>query len=130
MENPAQLDPAIYQEAKSSTPSVLTQIRELSAGLQPSLLRSVGLIPEPDVIITDLKMAGMDGLEMARIISGHALSSKVIILTMYGDPIYVNQAREAGAHGCLLKGGDLSELVQAIRNVVAGQQYFSPGLVH
>jgi DNA-binding NarL/FixJ family response regulator len=85
---------------------------------------------QPDVVITDLKMAGMDGIEMAREIGWHAPSSKVIILTMYSDPIYVNQAREAGARGYVLKGGDLSELIQAIHDVAAGRPYFSPALVH
>jgi DNA-binding NarL/FixJ family response regulator len=82
----------------------------------------------PDVIVTDLKMSGMDGLEMAREIGGHAPSSKVIILTMYGDPMYVSQAVEAGAQGYVLKGGDLGELVQAIHDVASGQRYFSPSI--
>jgi DNA-binding NarL/FixJ family response regulator len=85
---------------------------------------------QPDVVITDLKMAGMDGIEMARKMGWRAPSSKVIILTMYGDPIYVSQAREAGAHGYVLKGGDLNELIQAIHDVAAGHPYFSPALIH
>jgi DNA-binding NarL/FixJ family response regulator len=84
---------------------------------------------QPDVIITDLKMTGMDGLEMARKMRGNVPASKVIILSMYADPVYVNQAMEAGAHGYVLKGGDLSELVRAIHNVASGQRYFSPSLI-
>lgn len=83
----------------------------------------------PDVLISDLRMEGMDGLQLTREIRDFSPMTKVIILTMYGDPIYVTQALEAGASGYVLKGADLTDLLQAIQDVSSGQHYLSPSLM-
>ncbi len=82
----------------------------------------------PDVVITDLKMHGMDGLEFTRELVGLSSSIGVIVLTMYGEPLYAMQAMDAGAMGYVLKGSDFDELIQAIREVTAGRRYVSPEL--
>ncbi len=83
---------------------------------------------KPDVLISDLRMDGMDGLELTREVRGLSPATRVIILTMYGDPIYVAQAMEAGASGYVLKGCDLNDLLQAIESVASGHLYMSPAL--
>ncbi len=83
---------------------------------------------KPDIVISDLRMDGMDGLELTREILGHSPATRVIILTMHGDPIYVAQALEAGALGYVMKGTDFNELLQAIHKVSLGESYVSPSL--
>jgi DNA-binding NarL/FixJ family response regulator len=83
---------------------------------------------KPDVLISDLRMDRMDGIELTRKLQGIVPSPKIIILTMYGDPIYVHRAIDAGASGYVLKGSDIDELVQAIRLVSSGNQYVSASL--
>jgi len=83
---------------------------------------------KPDLIISDLRMERMDGLEMTREIHELSPGTRVIILTMYGDPIYVAQAMDAGASGYVLKGSDLNDLLQAIDTVALGQRYVSPSV--
>jgi two-component system, NarL family, response regulator LiaR len=83
---------------------------------------------KPDVVISDLRMEGMNGFEFTREIHVLLPATRVIILTMYGDPGCVAQAMEAGASGYVLKGADLNDLLQAIEKVASGQSYLSPAL--
>ena len=83
---------------------------------------------KPDLVISDLRMKGMGGLEMIR--EMHAISprTQVIILSMHGDPSYVTLAMDAGASGYVLKGSGLQDLLQAINTVALGQPYVSPSI--
>ena len=82
----------------------------------------------PDVTICDLRMERMDGIELTRELQGLSPATRVIILTMYADPIYVKQAIDAGASAYVLKGTDMGELIQAIHEVTSGNRYLSPSL--
>ena len=84
---------------------------------------------KPDVLISDLKMDRMDGIELTRKLQGVAPSTRIIILTMCGDPIYVIRAIDAGASAYILKGSDIDELIRAIHLVESGSQYFSSTLI-
>ncbi len=77
----------------------------------------------PEVILTDIKMPGMDGIELARQLKEKHLSCNVIMLTLYDE--YLAQAIEVGATGYLLKDIKREELVQAIRQVHRGQVVIS-----
>ena len=83
---------------------------------------------QPDIAICDLRMERMDGIELTRKLQGLSPATRVIILTMYADPVYVAQAMEAGASAYVLKGTDIGDLVQAIREVTSGNRYLSPSL--
>ncbi len=83
---------------------------------------------QPDIAICDLRMDGMDGIELTRELQALSPPIRVIILTMYADPMYVTQALEAGASAYILKGTDISELIQAIHEVTSGHRYLSPSL--
>ncbi len=83
---------------------------------------------KPDVVISDLRMEKMDGLELAREIQGTLPATRVIILTMHNDPAIISQALDAGASGYVLKGTDLGDLLRAIEQVSSGHRYVSPAL--
>lgn len=79
----------------------------------------------PDVIIMDLSMPGMDGVEATRRIHQAMPSAKILILTTFGTSADVARALREGASGALVKDADDEELIKAVRNVAAGKQAFS-----
>ena len=80
----------------------------------------------PDVVIVDLMMPGMDGTETTRQLLARAPESKILILTTFGTSDGIAHALEAGAKGAIMKNCDFSELVTAIRAVARGERYVSP----
>lgn len=80
----------------------------------------------PDVLVLDLMMPGLGGLEVARQIAKRAPDTKVVILSMHSNIAYVVEALRAGASAYVLKESGAEELVAAIRAVAAGKRYFSP----
>lgn len=82
----------------------------------------------PDVLVIDLSLPGLDGLEVTRQTLKKQKSIKVVVLSMHNDEQLVRRALAHGAHGYVLKQGTVSELHQAIEAVVAGQRYLSQGL--
>jgi DNA-binding NarL/FixJ family response regulator len=80
----------------------------------------------PDVIIMDIGMAGLNGVDATRQIVAHDGSAKVIALSTYADRRYVLGMLEAGASGYVLKSSAGSELLRAIKSVCRGKKYLSP----
>ncbi len=83
---------------------------------------------KPDVIVTDIEMPEMTGLEFAAAVKDVGLPSKLIILTTFARPGYLRRALDAGARGYLLKERPASELAEAIRRVHAGLRAVDPEL--
>ena len=81
---------------------------------------------QPDVVIMDLMMPGMDGTEATRQLLAKAPDCKILILTTFGTSDGITRALEAGAQGAIMKNCDFGELVTAIRTVAAGKSYVSP----
>ena len=81
---------------------------------------------KPKVLIADLMMPRLDGLETTRRLSRLKLNTRVIILTMYGDEAYLLDALGSGAAGYVVKESAGDDLFQAIRDVAAGRRYLSP----
>lgn len=83
---------------------------------------------KPDVLISDMMMPGLSGLEVARAAKRVSPATKVIVLSMHDAESYVVEALNAGATGYVLKKGSSRELIFAIRQVLAGNLYLSPSL--
>jgi DNA-binding NarL/FixJ family response regulator len=83
---------------------------------------------KPDVIVLDVAMPVLNGLEATRQIAREAHSTKVLILSSYSDDEYVQQLIEAGAIGYLVKQTAANDLLKAIREAVKGNAYFSPSI--
>jgi len=81
----------------------------------------------PDVVVMDLNMPELNGLEATRLIrETEGLETQVLILSMHSSEEYVRPALRAGASGYLLKGSGLSDLVSAIEALAGGNAFFSP----
>ena len=76
----------------------------------------------PDVLIADIEMPEMSGLELAGRLKGHPSGVRVIVLTTFARPGYLRRALEAGALGYLLKDSPARELAEAVRKVYRGER--------
>lgn len=83
---------------------------------------------KPDVLIVDMMMPGLSGLEVARRTKRLSPATKVIVLSMYDTESYVVESLQAGVSGYVLKQSSSQELVFAIRQALAGNLYLSPSL--
>jgi DNA-binding NarL/FixJ family response regulator len=79
----------------------------------------------PDVILLDISMPEMNGIETTRTIVRNHSNARVLILTMHLNEEYLNQVLSAGASGYILKNTEIGEMLNAIRTVAQGRQIFS-----
>jgi len=86
-------------------------------------------VGEPDIVLLDIRMPEMDGLEAARRIKQRHPSVGVIMLTAYDDRQFVVEAVRAGARGYVLKARDAEHLIQTVRLVAGGNMVIDPELV-
>ncbi len=103
----------------------LAVVGEVSDG--EDAVREVHLL-RPDIVLMDVRMPGLNGVEATRRIRSGVPGTRVLVLTMYDDDATVFTAMQAGAQGYLLKDAEQEEIVRAIRAVVAGEAIFGPGV--
>ena len=82
----------------------------------------------PDVLVLDLMMPGLNGLEVARQLHKHSAKVGIVVLSMHDDEGFVLEALANGVSAYVLKDSNSSELIQAVREVAAGRRYLSPPL--
>ncbi len=83
---------------------------------------------QPDIVVMDISMPELNGLDAAERVKQHAEKTKVIILSMHANEEYVAQALKAGAAGYLLKDAAINELQMAVQAVAQGQFFLSPSI--
>ena len=83
---------------------------------------------KPDVVVMDIGMPSLNGIEACRRIHNSLPKTQVVMLSMHSDEGYVLRALKAGARGYLLKDSAEADLANAIRAVVAGKSFFSPAV--
>jgi DNA-binding NarL/FixJ family response regulator len=82
----------------------------------------------PDVVVMDITMPDITGIQAADVIKTRLSPAKIIILSMYGDEEYVDQAIQSGVDAYLVKETVAGELIKAIREVMKGNAFFSPSV--
>jgi len=80
---------------------------------------------QPDIVMMDISMPLMNGIEATRQIRENCPATRVLALSIYSDPLYVKNAVQAGATGYVLKEGLPDELLEAIESLYNGSPYFS-----
>jgi DNA-binding NarL/FixJ family response regulator len=102
--------------------TVVAQARDGAEGVELTALH------QPDLVLMDLKMPGMNGIEATRQIRSRFPAIRVLVLTTYDDDQWVIDAVRAGAAGYLLKDTTREELLKAVRGTVDGKSYIDPAV--
>jgi two-component system, NarL family, invasion response regulator UvrY len=83
---------------------------------------------DPDVVLMDINMPGIGGLEATRKLLQRKPQLKIIVVTMHDDDLFPQRFLKAGALGYITKGAKVEEMLQAIRTVMANKRYLSPAI--
>lgn len=116
---------------RSGIKRILTDVSDIEvvaeAGSGEQAVRQAREI-RPDVILMDLSMPGIGGMEATRKITRSMPDAKIIAVTIHEDEPFPARLLEAGAVGYLTKGCDVREIIDAIKSVYLGEQYLTPGV--
>jgi DNA-binding NarL/FixJ family response regulator len=89
-----------------------------------ALLELIRSKDQPDLVILDINMPELDGLEAAKEIRQRYPYIRLLVLTMYNKPVFIRGLIEVGVHGYILKNTGREKLLNAIRKIAAGEDYF------
>ena len=84
----------------------------------------------PDVVVMDVTMPGLNGIDAAAVLQERTPATRIVILSMHSDSEHVHRAFAAGVSGYLLKGSESEEIIAAVRAVLSGRRYLTTALSH
>ena len=121
-------DQAMVRGALTALLSLETDIEVLGAAADGEAAWRELQRLKPDVLVTDIEMPGLSGLELAQRIQRHALPTKVVIVTTFARAGFLRRALDAGVSGYLLKDAPAENLAEALRKVHRGGRAIDPQL--
>ncbi len=121
-------DHPIVREGLRSVLSVLSDFELVGEARTGTEAVSVAQSTRPDIVIMDLRMPELDGVEATRLLGASNPETAVLVLTMHDDDGMLVAALKAGARGYLLKGASYDEITRALREIVAGGVAFGTGI--
>lgn len=83
---------------------------------------------QPDVVVMDLSLPGISGLEAVRRIVARDSRARILVFSMHDNPVFIDQAINAGARGYITKRSAANVMVEALRAIAAGKVFIEPGL--
>src|SRR5258707_1346174 len=122
-------DHEVVREGLRLTLSRAPHIRIVGEASDGASAIDMTLRRRPDVVIMDVRMPGMDGLEATRALAIQAPDAKVLIFTAYSERSLLSRGFDSGANGYILKEAPHQTLVRAIEKVAAGEGYVDPALM-
>lgn len=121
-------DQQLVREALSALLSLQADIEVVGSCGRGDQVLDLARQAQPDVILLDIEMPGMDGISVAQQLKEHHLPCRSLILTTFGRPGYLARALETGASGFMVKDTPASQLAEAIRKIHAGRRVLDPQL--
>ncbi|MFP4437905.1 MAG: response regulator [Chloroflexaceae bacterium] len=83
---------------------------------------------QPEILILDVLMPGLNGMELTQQLTSHGVSTRIVIFSMHANTVYVRETLRHGASAYVLKESDAGDLVHAVREVLAGRRFLSRAL--
>ena len=114
--------------ARASKPCRVSRVIGEAGNAKEALALAADEANPPDLVLMDVGMNGMSGIELAALFHERFPGIRVLMLSMHDNLEYVKQAVRAGASGYVLKDSPATEIIQAIDAVLAGKTFFSAGL--
>ena len=121
-------DHTFYREGIRTILHMVAGIEVIGEAATGEEVIAQALEKQPDVILMDIKMPGLNGIEATRQILSRRPQTKILVVTMFEDDDSVFAAMRAGARGYLVKDADKEELVRAIQAIYWGEAIFSPAI--
>jgi two-component system, NarL family, response regulator DesR len=121
-------DQAMVLGALSALLEIESDISVIAKATSGDEALTLALSERPEVVVTDIEMPGLSGLELAGELKRHGSPARIVILTTFARPGYLRRALDAGASGYLLKDAPSQRLADAIRRVARGGRAVDPEL--
>lgn len=123
-------DHRLFREGVRRILDMVDDFQVIDEGDDGKEVEAIVKVHEPDVVLMDINMPGINGVEATRRLMEISPETKVIILSIHDDETYVTHALKSGASGYLLKEMDSNSLVEAVRVVSEGGAYIHPKVTH
>ncbi|HSL44643.1 MAG TPA: response regulator transcription factor [Anaerolineales bacterium] len=121
-------DNALFRESLHSMLAVAEDIQVVASASSGMEALDHASLSCPDITVMDISMPVMDGIEAAREMRSRCRSTRVMMLSIFDQPEYIQRALDVGAVGYVLKDRVFQDLLAAIRALYQGGQYFSNGI--